>query len=251
MSVNLGEWEGFTNKIKNHLATKDISTFMSWDVLINTMIAGVDEVEVDYIRKHWDYWFDKISESSLQPNSHRVYPSSSSNNLHHAYSLQIMMDNLGVKLSEFSMVTEFGGGYGNTARLFRKCGFNGEFIIYDIPELCRIQDYYLKQNSISDITLLSGDDKLTFIKADSLFLGLWSISETPIDTRQFYVNNLKMLEHDNIFIAMGDFFYSENNMEWLNNIIIPELEIKGYDCRVIKIEHGQGMYYFAAKKLYK
>lgn len=251
MSINLGEWESFTNRIKNHLETKDISTFMTWDVLINTMIAGVDSVEIDYLRNNWGYWVDKISETTLKPNSHHIYQMSSTNNLHHAYSLQIMMDNLGVQLSDFSMVTEFGGGYGNTARLFVRAGFTGDFVIYDIPELCKIQDYYLKQNSISDVVLLSGDDKINTIKTDSLFLALWSISETPVDTREVYVTNLKMLEHDNIFIAMGDYFYNENNMAWLTDTIIPQLEKSGYECRVIKIEHGQGMYYFSARKLDK
>jgi hypothetical protein len=251
MSINLGEWESFRNRIKNHLDTNDISSFATWDILVNTMIAGVDNIEIEHIKKNWGYWGDKIGESKLQPNSHHLYPMSSTNNLHHAYSLQIMMDNVGMTLSDFGSVTEFGGGYGNTARLFRKAGFNGSYVIYDIPELCKIQDYYLTQNSITDIVMISGDDKLDKIESPSLFLGLWSITETPTNTRDYYVNNLKMLNHDVIFIAMGDYFYSENNMEWLNNSIIPELEKNNYECKIIKIEHGNGMYYFSAKKLYK
>ena len=248
MSIDLGKWEEFKDIVKNYLETRDISTFPTWDILNRTMIANVDQVEIDYIEKKFDYWRDKMEESILKPNSHNIYKTSSTNNLHHIYSLQVMIDNLNVDLSDFSTVTEFGGGYGNVARIFRKCGFKGDYRIYDIPEFCKIQDFYLKQNSINDIYLLSKDDKINKVDEKSLFIGLWSITETPIETRQYYIDNLKILDHDNIFIAMGDYFYDENNMSWLNDTIIPQLNEKKYMCQIIKIEHGNGMYYFCAKR---
>jgi len=250
-NLNLGVWNDFTNRIKHKLETSEISNFMTWDILINTMIAGVDPIEIEHLNKNWDYWADKITENKLKPNSHETYPISSTNNLHHAYSLQIMMDNFGIKLSDFNTVTEFGGGYGNTARLFRKASFNGTYYIYDIPELCRIQNYYLSQNSINDINLLMKNDSIENVPKESLFLGLWSITESPISTRNYYLNNLKFFSHDYIFIAMGDMFYTENNMDWLQNTIIPELEQNNFTHKLIKIQHGNGMYYFVAKKKYK
>lgn len=249
-NISLGVWEDFTNKIKSNLENKDISTFMTWDILIHTMIAGVDSVEIEYLQNNWNYWGDKIAETALQPNSHQKYPMSSTNNLHHAYSLQVMMDKFGLTLSDFKMVTEFGGGYGNTARLFRKCGFDGVYKIYDIPELCKIQDFYLKQNNVLDINLMMNSDSIKDVPKNSLFLGLWSISETPTSTREYYVESLKIMEHDHIFIAMGKEFYGENNIAWLSDKIIPELEKNNYVCELTRISHGQGMYYFSAKKFY-
>jgi hypothetical protein len=50
---------------------------------------------------------------------------------------------------------------------------------------------------------------------------------------------------------MGETFYDENNMSWLRNEIIPKLETLNFNCELIKIEHGNGMYYFLADKVYK
>jgi hypothetical protein len=60
-----------------------------------------------------------------------------------------------------------------------------------------------------------------------------------------------MFDYDTIFIAMGETFYDENNMSWLRNEIIPKLETLNFNCELIKIEHGNGMYYFLADKVYK
>lgn len=47
---------------------------------------------------------------------------------------------------------------------------------------------------------------------------------------------------------MGDYFYDENNMSWLDDVVIPKLNERKYRCQIIKIEHANGMYYFCAKK---
>lgn len=250
---NLGVWEDFTKRVKQLIETNDLSTFMTWDVLINTMIAGVDNVEIDYLTKskHWDFWVKNLEETVLKPNSHPVHNFSSTNNLHHAYSLQVLVDKVGKELSSFNFVTEFGGGYGNMARLFKKINNSVVYNIYDIPEFLTIQDYYLKQNNVHDIVLLNNNDIIEKIPEKSLFLALWSISETPVANRINYINNLKMFDYDTIFIAMGETFYNENNMEWLTKDIIPQLEKMNFKCELIRIEHGNGMYYFLADKVYK
>jgi hypothetical protein len=251
--LNLGVWENFTNRVKELTETRDLSTFMTWDILINTMIAGVDDVEINYLTSSndWNFWVKNLEETVLKPNNHPTYQFSSTNNLHHAYSLQILSDKSGKKLTDFGFVTEFGGGYGNTARLFKKINNNVIYNIYDIPEFNKIQEYYLKENGINDVRLLNNADSIQEVPEKSLFIALWSISETPVATRNYYIDNLKMFEHDTIFVAMGETFYNENNMEWLNSEIIPKLETLGFKHEIIKIEHGNGMYYFLADKVYK
>jgi hypothetical protein len=250
-SIDLGEWDGFLYQIRHHMATKDISTFMSWSIIQGTMISGIDEVEVQHLKKNWSYWEDKVIETRLKPNSHYLISKSSTNNLHHAYSLQILMDNLGIQLSNLKMITEFGGGYGNTARLVKMCGFNGEYTIYDIPELSEIQKYYLHNNNIENIHFLNFPESITDVSNESLFLALWSLTETPVYSREVYIDSLKFMKHDYVFMAMGEQFHNENNMMWLKNEIIPLMEKNSYECKIIKIEHGNGMYYFAAKKIKK
>jgi hypothetical protein len=251
-NINLGIWEDFNNQIKGHLAGDNINNFMNWPIINQTMIAGVDLVEFDYLKKskYWDKWSTKLDESVFKPNSFRLFPASSTNNMHHAYSLNVMMEYLNLELNQFGTVVEFGGGYGNTCRLFKKWGHNGQYIIYDIPELIKIQKHYLESNKITNnVTFLSGLDIINNFKDNSLFLGLWSISETPIFERNRMLDNLKFYDCENIFIAMGGSFFGENNITWINEEIIPNLNNLGYEHKLHRIEHGNEMYYFMAKKI--
>jgi hypothetical protein len=247
--INLGLWESFTAQIRTHLETDNINNFHNWDILRNTMIAGVDLVEFEYLTKskYWDIWAKKLDETVLKPNTYNNFPSSSTNNMHHAYSLEVMMEYLEFKLDEFDTVVEFGGGYGNTVRLFKRWEHKGEYYIYDINELLTIQKHYLTENGVNDINYLEGHDKVENVNGNSLFLGLWSISETPTSERNRMLDNLGFFKCKNIFIAMGDNFYDEDNIKWLYDDIVPTLNELGYSHNLKKIAHGSGMYYFMAK----
>lgn len=250
--IKLGAWEDFRQNIKNLIKEKDLSTFASWPILLGTMIAGVDDREVEYLKnsKNWEFWLKNLKEDAFKPNSHHIYSFTSTNNLHHAYSLQIMMENLEIELKDFSLITEFGGGYGNMARLFRKCEFKNELYIYDLPELLQIQKYYLDANKINDVNLISDGSLIKNIPKGALFIALWSITETPTETRDYYIDNLKIIEYDNIFFAFGDKFINEDNMTWLEQKLIPKLKENNFSYKTIKIPHGNGMYYFSAKRNY-
>lgn len=248
---NLGVWEDFTNQIKKHIQNDNLDNFMRWPIINQTMIAGFDNVEFNELKnsKLWSKWEMNLSENILKPNSCHSFPSSSTNNLHHAYSLNIMMEYFNFELNQFDTVVEFGGGYGNTCRLFKKWGHSGEYYIYDIPELTTIQKHYLSSNSLVDkIKYIQNSEVIENLKGNSLFIGLWSISETPITEREAMLSNLKFYEFQNIFLALGDLFYEENNLEWLNDVVVPKLENLNYTYNLRKIEHGNGMYYFMAKK---
>jgi hypothetical protein len=251
-NINLGTWENFTNQIKNHLENDDINNFMRWPIINRTMIAGIDLTEFNQLQesKYWDKWSSKLDETSLKPNSYSLFPSSSTNNMHHAYSLNVMMEYFNYELNQFDTVIEFGGGYGNTCRLFKKWEHIGQYNIYDIPELVKIQKNYLKKNNVIEgVNYLEGLDVMNDFDDNSLFLGLWSISETPIYERDKMLTNLKFYNCKNIFIAMGGSFYDENNLKWINEEIIPKLDSLGYEYKLDEIKHINGMYYFMSKKL--
>ena len=247
-NINLGVWETFTREIRNHLRNDNVNNFFNWPIIINTMVAGVDDAEIHYLEnsKNWNKWQQTINESILKPDSHPKYPQSSRNNLHHAYSLDVMMNETNYSLSDFKTIVEFGGGYGNMCRLIKNWNLNCEYYIYDIPELLEIQKNYLEKNSIGNTHLIKEFDKVENLNTPSLFLGLWSISETPVSERKKMLDNLKALQCDVIFIAMGGMFFSENNLEWLEREITPNLS--NYTTKLIRIPHGTDMFYFVAVK---
>lgn len=252
--IKLGFWEEMKNGIRNHLKNEDISTFQNWSEIRQTMIAGANATnnyEYEYLinDEKWEYWKDKLEETVLKPNSHVICDNSSTNNIHHAYSLQILMEEIGCKLHEFDDVIEFGGGYGNMCRLFNVWGHDKPYYLYDIPELIEIQKYYLRENGVTNnIFYKSEHDVIDSINGNSLFLGMWSISEVPINERDKLLENLKFFDCNNIFLAMGDIFKSENNLNWINSTIIPRLESLDYTNKLFKIERSNNMYYFVATK---
>jgi hypothetical protein len=250
-NIDLGVWEHFKSTINHHLQTDSIDNFYKWPVLQQTMIAGVDEIEVDALihSPNWFRWNETIGESVLRPNSYHRFPDSSTNNMHHAYSLDVMMHHLKIPLNEFGSIIEFGAGYGNTCRLFKRWGHNKNYNIYDIPELISIQKHYLGANNIADVTYLTGLNEISLSdKKNSLFLGLWSISETPRHERAAFLERLGFFDCENIFLAMGGTFYNENNLAWLNEEIIPKLNLYNYEHKLIPITHGSDMWYFVAQK---
>lgn len=249
--INLGFWTDLRNRIRNHLANENISSFQSWIEIRNTMISGGYNVEYEYLinDKRWILWKDKLKETVLKPNSHVIYSESSTNNLHHAYSLQILMEETGVLLSEFGTVVEFGGGYGNVCRLFKIWGHNKSYYLYDIPELLKIQQYYLKENKIiNNVHYIQDFDVVNTIEGNSLFIGMWSITESPIGEREEFLENLGFYKCNSIFLAFHEGDKSNDNLAWLKNTVIPKLEIFGYNCKIIKINHLPANQYFVAIK---
>lgn len=248
-NIKLGLWEDFRNKIKHHLEVDNISNFFQWHIIQHTMIANVNDIEYNYLLKHnWDKWITKISENKLQPNQHDRLSGSSTNNLHHAYSLQILMDNLGIELQEFDEVIEFGGGYGNMCRLFKRWGQKENYYIYDIPELTQIQRYYLNQNVVENVEFKNGFDKIHLTTKNTLFIGMWSLTEVPISERAILLENLEFYNCKSIFLGLVDKFIEENNITWLNEQVIPRLNDLGYTCKIIEIQHMPGMHYFLANR---
>jgi hypothetical protein len=250
-NINLGVWENFKNEVKYKLETDKIENFFNWDVIVRTMVAGIDDIEFQTLlgSKYWPFWEKNLEETILKPNSYSRFPPTSTNNAHHAYSLDVLMNFSNLMLNEYTTVLDFGGGYGNTCRLFKKCGHNDNYIIYDIPELIQIQKFYLESNNLNEkIIFKSNEDKVENIKSNSLFLALWSLTETPVFERKKMLDNLNFFSFDNIFIAMGKTFFNENNIEWLNNEIIPNLKEHGHNFELKEIKHGIDMFYFMSKK---
>ena len=249
--INLGSWEELRIKIRNHLDNDDISEFFKWKEIQYTMIANVNIIEYNHLRekKVWLLWEKMIAETKLKPNSHSILSNSSTNNLHHAYSLQKLMEFTGIQLNDFGEVIEFGGGYGNMCRLFRKWGHNKNFFMYDIPELTQLQKYYLAENGITDnVIYCGGYDKIDTIENNSLFLGMWSISEVPMNEREKLLNNLCFYDCENIFLGIQANHVGMDNLTWIKNYITPKLEQLEYRCELHKIQHLNNSYYFVAIK---
>ena len=131
-----------------------------------------------------------------------------------------------VNFKKLSLIFEFGGGYGNMCRLINKMGFKGKYIIYDLPEFSSIQRFYLKLNNITDVSCISDLGKLNTAlakysnKKDRLFLATWSLSESPLLTRdqiKALVKNFKyhLISYQSSFDCIDNINYFDNFQKYL------------------------------------
>ena len=138
-----------------------------------------------------------------------------------------------LNITKLDVIFEFGGGYGSLCRLFYKLGFQGKYIIYDLPEFSLLQEYFLKslnmdlnvtKENTSDyhktVTLISDTSELAQHlpkKSLDMLIATWSLSESPISLRQ---NILKSVGNpNNYLIAYQEKFCNINNEEYFSNLI--------------------------------
>lgn len=201
-------WAGNMNRLRELVLSHDPRKFLRWDVIRNTMFvtyARYISSELRHLANEPDWstrWRLAIEESPVgSPIPYIFYRKSSGNLIHHAYHLAQFEDKTKVKVGEIDLVVEFGGGYGSMCRLFHKAGFSGRYVIYDLIPFSLMQQYYLKtlgfpvrpikefamsKDGVFCVTDLQELRMLLNSSTDSIkkmFVGTWSISETPLDLR--------------------------------------------------------------------
>jgi hypothetical protein len=103
-----------------------------------------------------------------------------------------------IHLNKYTNVIEFGGGYGNMAKMFHKINKNISYTIFDTIEVNLLQYYYLKKSNLdvnlginknSKINLLNKTldlkKKVRLLKKNdkNLLIANWSLSEVPLKFR--------------------------------------------------------------------
>jgi len=228
------EWIKISNKLKKKILTKDPREFLRWNIIIETMtplFAPYLSYELNFLKNltNWkDCWSNVIIESNIgHPIPYFKYPKSSGNVIHQAYALAEFETRTGTSINSLDLILQFGGGYGCMARLAKKLGFNGTYIIFDLPLISALQKFYLKTNnipisqeSLKEIICLSDIKALKTVLSNksferSLFIANWSLSEAPIELR---LNILSLISQFHFFlISYQDDFKGINNVSFFNN----------------------------------
>jgi hypothetical protein len=233
-------WICNLNRLRELVINGNPRKFLRWDVIQKTMFvssAPYVEEELRFLKSCPDWgnrWRGAIEESPAgHPFPFLSYPDSSGNLIHHAYHLAQFEEKSGIRVDKMDYVLEFGGGYGSLCRLFHKLGFQGKYVIFDLPYFSALQQFYLKSLAIpvhavdgfitanKGVVCLSELAQLNAIlsndptEKNSMFVATWSISEIP-----FYLRNevLPMVAKFKAFlIAYQDQFEEVNNTEFFSN----------------------------------
>ncbi|MDD5569676.1 MAG: hypothetical protein PHD97_00800 [Bacteroidales bacterium] len=197
-------WDNYSKIFTKLVINSDPRNFLNWLVIRDTMFYGGNIRELIELKKSslWQTYKKSIIEDKTgNPDRFIFFPRSSGNLIHQAYSFNEFVKHSEIKISEQNNIFEFGGGYGSFCRFIYRMNYNGNYIIYDLPIFSLLQKYFLKSLHIIEnisynstlnnttnksVDLYSDYEKLIqnkSLKNIDVFVGLWSISECPIDLR--------------------------------------------------------------------
>jgi hypothetical protein len=253
------EWRDNKNNLKECLLSGN--SFLDSPMIMNAMLMNdtslaseelsliVDEEELDY------------SEILNEPAIHRTHLSplpidgkmiSTNNSIHHLYHLQRHLKTTGKEVEDFNSIIEWGGGFGNFAKLMFKANPEIQrYDIIDIPEFSCLQNIYLSAifgeenvNLITEDNIALADNKINLIPNSFLgdvefgnydsFVSTWALSESDEEAQQFCINK-GFLHSENILLSFhqcGDHipFMKESTqlkefLELLDSITIEDVEV--------------------------
>lgn len=230
-------WNNNMAKLKEQALESDPRDFISWDVVKGTMFvkyATYSRTEYSYLRQSpdWARWQAATREDKAgHPPPCPFDAGTSCNLIHHAYHLARYERSMGDSIGSYDFAVEFGGGYGGMCRLFHKLGFAGRYVIFDLPAFSLLQEYFLKSVGItvlgkadfmagkpgvlcvSDMSVLKELTTATY--SESMLLATWSLSESPVPTRD------EVLEHTGAFdaflIALQPAFEDIDNLAYFDS----------------------------------
>lgn len=231
-------WVQRRSQIRELVHRKDPRTFLRWEPIIETMYVGDAKnicQEFDHLRKssNWSSRWRALTKASPagHPRSSALFPGRSGNIIHHAYHLCRLEEETGVDIAELGLIVEIGGGYGNLGRMVYQLGFKGKYIIYDVPEFCALQDFYLQltgvplysssSSQVSGVLTVSDSKSLlsyfsAWSKEKTAFFATWSMSETSSGVRQELMPLLSMC--DVVLIGYQERFCDVDNVEFFTNM---------------------------------
>lgn len=221
------DWGSWSGKIRNSFKSNVPINFLANQLIAFTMVyqrnKGVKETHdrLKYIKKIFSLnIMQKILLEDFigEPVISNSFFKTSANRTHHTLHLASYYESTQKYFWESTSIIEFGGGYGNMARIIRKMNPEITYIIVDLPELLALQYVYLgsletaeninvvslenKQIQEGKINLVSSD--MVYSQDISLnaksFISTWALSECPCYLQKF------VIEHDfftasNILIA--------------------------------------------------
>lgn len=83
-------------------------------------------------------------------------------------------------LKKYKKILEIGGGYGDMCSVVHDMGFEGEYTIFDFPEIQQLQEYYLTKNDINAKFVSEWEE----LEQYDLVIATWSLSEIPLELRE-------------------------------------------------------------------
>lgn len=216
-------WQDYNKKFKNIFLPEPPFDFLRNKIIMRTMfVDGCGKwlaEELSFLEKMSTFkTLQKLLEEDYvgRPAIRNSKYLTSHNSIHHLYHLVFFQNKTKVGIDECDSIVEWGGGYGNMAKIVKRINTRVTYIIIDMPLFSCIQWIYLStvlgKDSVTIITdktsdIISGKINilpLSFlgnqnIQAD-MFIATWSLSESS-KFAQEYVGSLNFFDSKHLLLA--------------------------------------------------
>jgi hypothetical protein len=238
-------WTDFQGQIRRQLIDHTPAAFLRMQPIGDLLGLGntaVAQRAWRFLRRspRWPRYRQVLKEDTVgRPVRFLWMPSTSGCQVHHTSHLASFEEQTGTPVEQLRLIVEFGGGYGSFCRQVHRLGFKGKYLIYDLPELSALQQYFLGSldfplltaeqwadtaaasgvgfiNELADLRRVVASLQTAGVKP-SLFVATWSISESPAPLRDEVLEIVKAFEH--FLMAYQAEFGSVRNTEFFNRWI--------------------------------
>ena len=258
----------FNNYIKKLIIEKKFSNFLR-ETIIQKIFFVHNRVYILFmllkiiLNKNKLYKKLLLEDNIGNPIRYFLYAKSSGNRIREVFHLLNFYNFSKLPLNRIKTILEFGGGYGNMARLFYKINKKINYNIFDTFHVNLLQYYYLRMLKIpstfnkeknKNISLNYNISKHnSFNKTDKkLFIANWSLSESPLKLRRIIFN--KIINFDYILISYQEKFENIDNHLYFSKIA-KNFNHKKFIVRLFKIPFmnffklSNNNYYLFVKKI--
>lgn len=201
-------WEAWRLDLWQRAQAQDPTRFWEWPCIYHCMLVNHWPFQMDYELSQLDLtrWQYALQVPHFGPDDNASGTRYSMNLIHQAYHLTQWERATGKRIEALDTIVEFGGGYGAMALLCKRIGFEGRYVIYDLPEFSLLQEYYLSQFGMLDKVEWNPQHKP---KDVDLFMALYSLSEVEWSERA----NLILQAKSYLCLYSGQ-WEQWNNVEW-------------------------------------
>lgn len=254
-------WSEFCRQVQEIYLPKPAFSFLRSKVIQDTMFPNVAGKWLSSELKSLE---EMLSEEELRILLREDYVGrpviinskylTSGTSIHHLYHLLNFQRKTGAKLEEANSIVEWGGGYGNMAKIVKRINSNVTYTVIDIPTFCCIQWIYLStilgSNNVN--ILINSKDRIEegkinllpvcFLRQENLrcstdiFIATWSLSESS-RFAQDYVESINYFNAKHILFAFQD-----SNQKMADASRLHDMAIRR-GMRVETIDFLPGNYY--------
>lgn len=245
------EWAGFATQIRDALRAQGANEFLRLPPIAKTLHSR----QRSHTGKYLQYLLGSkrfsaatqlaLTESPVgKPLVNPHYPLSSPLLVQHGYHLTRLREATDFDLAKLRLMVEFGGGYGGFFRLLRNLGYRDRYLICDLPVMCALQRFYLRNvfptegaQPPANLQWVSGEDYGVLQReaaqhSPSLFMATWSLSETPPAVRSAVSAVLGGFSY--ILFAYQRNFGTNDNVEYFTALqkSLPQFKWQHSECPV-------------------